>query len=193
MYLPTIIESQRYRTTLRRTDSTAIVCRSPKTGVRCIVSLYDFDCHRNTNHACPSVFPGKNSIPTGCLYSYRVWLRVNGIDHRLFGEDDLWIGKDPDFASIGDASFARLKSVDTHKQLYHGFVGRALVTFIVRYVYISGYGEVLSSPGHGRWRSLSDGYYRYSLDYEANGVGGKLFDDYRIRLDGDPRTVTFLI
>ena len=57
-----------------------------------------------------SVFPGKATIPAGCLWSYRVWLRVNFVDHRIFGDDELWVGKDPDFSSIADASFARLKS-----------------------------------------------------------------------------------
>jgi len=121
------------------------------------------------------VFPGKSSIPAGSLYSLRVWLRVNGIDHRVFGEDELWVGKDLDFHSIGDASFVRLKSVDAKAQVYHGFIGRALVTFMVR------------------WRHMGENLYKYSLDYEANGVGGNLFDDMELRIDGDPRTVTFLI
>lgn len=120
------------------------------------------------------VFPGKTSIPPGSLWSLRVWLRVNGIDHRLFGEDDLWVGKDLDFHLVSDASFARLKSVDARVQLYHGFVGKALVTFIVR------------------WKRMAN-VYNYSLDYEANGVGGSLFDDVQLDIDGDPRTVTFLI
>lgn len=59
---------------------------------------------------------------------------MNGADHRIFGDDELWVGKDLDFNSIGDASFCRIKSVDSKTQIYHGFVGRALVTFIVRYV-----------------------------------------------------------
>jgi len=79
-----------------------------------------------------SVFPGKTSIPVGCLWSLRVWLRSNGVDHRLFGEDELWVGKDPDFNAIGDASFARLKQHDQGVQTYLGFVGRAAVTFTVR-------------------------------------------------------------
>lgn len=81
-----------------------------------------------------SVFPGKTSIPVGSLYSLRVWLRVNGAEHRIFGDDELWVGKDLDFNSIRDASFCRLKSVDSKVQIYHGFVGRALVTFLVRCV-----------------------------------------------------------
>ena len=81
-----------------------------------------------------SMFPGKVSVPAGCLWSLRVWLRVNGIDHRLFGEDDLWVAKDPDFNAIGDASFARLRNLDGGEQVYHGYVGKALVTFTVRCV-----------------------------------------------------------
>ncbi|TFK43887.1 hypothetical protein BDQ12DRAFT_596679 [Crucibulum laeve] len=121
------------------------------------------------------VFPGKSSLPAGCLWSLRVWLRVNSIDHRLFGEDELWVGKDPDFNSIGDASFARLKNVDAKEQVYHAYVGKALVSFIVR------------------WTKASNGTYKYSLEYEANGVGAILFEDLNLKLDGDPRTVTFLI
>ncbi|PPQ63143.1 hypothetical protein CVT24_005783 [Panaeolus cyanescens] len=122
-----------------------------------------------------SIFPGKQSLPAGCLWSLRVWLRVNGVDHRIFGDDDLWVAKDPDFNSIGDASYARLKTVDSTEQVYHGYVGRALVTFVVR------------------WQQISNKLYRYSVDYEANGVGDTLVDDFRVRLDGDPRGVTFLI
>lgn len=121
------------------------------------------------------IFPGKSSIPVGSLWSLRVWLRVNGVDHRLFAEDELWVGKDLDFHSIADASFVRLKSVDSKSQVYHGFVGRALVTFTCR------------------WHRVNENLYKYSLDYEANGVGGNLFEDLRLRIDGDPRTVTFLI
>ncbi|PFH50134.1 hypothetical protein AMATHDRAFT_75765 [Amanita thiersii Skay4041] len=121
------------------------------------------------------VFPGKTTLPTGGLWSLRVWLRVNGIDHRLFGEDELWVGKDLDFDAIADASFARLKNVDTREQMYHGFVGKALVNFIVR------------------WQRTNHGSYKYSLDYEAGGVSATLFADLELRFDGDPRTVTFLI
>ncbi|KAJ3516814.1 hypothetical protein NLJ89_g889 [Agrocybe chaxingu] len=121
------------------------------------------------------IFPGKSSLPAGCLWSLRVWLRVNNVDHRIWGDDDLWIAKDPDFNSIGDASFARLKNADTGEQIYNAYVGRALVTFIVR------------------WRHVSNKLYSYSLEYEAAGVGDMLFDDYKLRLDGDPRALSFLI
>lgn len=50
----------------------------------------------------------------------------------MFGDDELWVGKDPDFNSIGDASFARLKGVDIKEQVYHAYVGKALVTFNMR-------------------------------------------------------------
>ncbi|KAF8827234.1 hypothetical protein HHX47_DHR5000568 [Lentinula edodes] len=84
-----------------------------------------------------SVFPGKTTIPAGCLWSYRVWLRVNFVDHRIFGDDELWVGKDPDFSSIADASFARLKTVNANSQLYDGVVGRARVQFIASTVPMS--------------------------------------------------------
>lgn len=82
------------------------------------------------------MFPGKAGLPAGSLWSVRVWLRVSNVDHRLFGEDDLWVAKDPDFNSIGDASFARLRTLDSKEQIYHGYVGKALVTFNVRYAIV---------------------------------------------------------
>ncbi|TFK25973.1 hypothetical protein FA15DRAFT_667970 [Coprinopsis marcescibilis] len=121
------------------------------------------------------VFPGKTSLPAGCLWSARVWMRVNGIDHRLFGDDDVWVGKDPDFNSIGEASFGRLKHQDTNQQVYNAFVGRALVSFTMR------------------WERISSNLYKYILDYEASGVGANLFDDLRLKIDGDPRNISFLI
>ncbi|KAF5371214.1 hypothetical protein D9758_004117 [Tetrapyrgos nigripes] len=78
------------------------------------------------------VFPGKTTLPAGCLWSYRVWLRTNQVDHRLFGDDELWIAKDPDFSCITDASFARLRNVSTTSQTYEAIVGRAKINFIVR-------------------------------------------------------------
>ncbi|KAF8638578.1 hypothetical protein AX17_002120 [Amanita inopinata Kibby_2008] len=121
------------------------------------------------------VFPGKTSLPTGGLWSLRVWLRANGVDHRLFGEDELWIGKNIDFSCITDASFSRLKNLNSKEQVYHGFVGQALVNFIVR------------------WRRNGQGSYIYSLDYEAGGVSSTLFDGLELRYEGDPRTITFQI
>jgi hypothetical protein len=121
------------------------------------------------------MFPGKGGVPAGCLWSLRVWLRVNSVDHRLFGEDELWVAKDPDFNAIGDASFARLRNLDGGEQVYHGYAGKALVTFTVK------------------WELISNKLYKYSLMYEASGVGDILFEDFRLRLDGDPRAVTFLI
>ena len=44
-----------------------------------------------------------------------------------------------------------------------------------------------------RWECISNKLYKYSLMYEASGVGDMLFEDFRLRLDGDPRAVTFLI
>ncbi|KAJ6587799.1 hypothetical protein B0H10DRAFT_812365 [Mycena sp. CBHHK59/15] len=122
------------------------------------------------------LFPGKKAVlPLGCLYSLRVWLRANGVDHRIFGEDELWVGKDPDFTALADASFARLRSVSHDAQVYDAVVGRARIQFVVR------------------WQHLGERLYRYTMEYDAAGVGTSLIDDLRLILDGDPRKLTFLI
>ncbi|KAG6902467.1 hypothetical protein C0995_016329 [Termitomyces sp. Mi166 len=109
------------------------------------------------------VYPGKSSIPAGSLYSLRVWVRANGVEHRVFMDDELWVGKDLDFYSINQASIMILRSVDNKSQLYHG------------------------------WQRVNENLYKYSIDYDSNGIGGNLIEDLRLRIDGDPRTVTFLI
>ncbi|KAJ7681220.1 hypothetical protein B0H17DRAFT_1161173 [Mycena rosella] len=122
------------------------------------------------------LFPGKkNVVPAGSLYSMRVWLRVNGVDHRIFGEDELWVGKDLDFETVADMATARLRSVTQDEQVYEGIVGRARVRFTVR------------------WHHIGDRLYKYTLEYDASGVGVTLIDDLRLIVDGDPRRLTFLI
>ncbi|KAF7335272.1 hypothetical protein MSAN_02337900 [Mycena sanguinolenta] len=125
------------------------------------------------------LFPGKNNVlPVGCLYSLRVWLRVNGVDHRIFGEDELWVGADPDFGAVDNASFACLRPAsvaDSDAQVYDAIVGRARVQFVIR------------------WHPLGDRHYRYTMDYVAGGVGTVLMDDLRLRVEGDPRQVAFLV
>ncbi|KAJ6515261.1 hypothetical protein C8R45DRAFT_1086481 [Mycena sanguinolenta] len=125
------------------------------------------------------LFPGKNNVlPVGCLYSLRVWLRANGVDHRIFGEDELWVGADPDFGTVENASFACLRPAsvaDSDAQVYDAIVGRARVQFVIR------------------WHPLGDRHYRYTMDYVAGGVGNVLMDDLRLRIEGDPRQVTFLV
>ncbi|KAK2465942.1 hypothetical protein APHAL10511_001583 [Amanita phalloides] len=121
------------------------------------------------------VFPGKTKLTMGGLWCLRVWLRVNSIDHRLFGEDELWLGKDLDFASIPDITFARHRLTNAKEQIYTSPLGKAFVNFIVR------------------WQIVSHGTYKYTLDYEAGGVSSTLFDDLELRLDHDPRHITFVI
>ncbi|KAJ7167810.1 hypothetical protein C8R46DRAFT_898827 [Mycena filopes] len=123
------------------------------------------------------LFPGKNNVaPAGTLYSLRVWLRAEGVDHRVFGEDELWVGADPDFGAVADASFANLRPASgAESQVYDAIVGRARMQFIIR------------------WHALGERYYRYTMEYSANGVGKILMDDLRLRVDGDPRRVAFLV
>ncbi|KAF7352243.1 hypothetical protein MVEN_01187700 [Mycena venus] len=128
------------------------------------------------------IFPGKaNVLPVGCLYSLRVWLRANGVDHRIFGEDELWVGADPDFGAVENASFACLRpgsagaTAAPDAQVFDAVVGRARVQFVIR------------------WHPLGDRYYRYTMEYAAGGVGNMLMDDLRLRVEGDPRRVAFLV
>ncbi|KAI6018313.1 hypothetical protein EDC04DRAFT_2576497 [Pisolithus marmoratus] len=121
------------------------------------------------------VFPPRSSLPVGCLHHLRVWLRSGGIDHRIFGDNDLWVGRDPDFRSIADASFAILRNATQDMLIYQAIVGRAHVSFIVR------------------WRLVEVGIYALSFDYEAGGVGRNLFDGYHLKLDCEPQTITFMI
>ncbi|KAJ7682045.1 hypothetical protein DFH06DRAFT_1264887 [Mycena polygramma] len=126
-------------------------------------------------------FPAKNDVlPTGCLHSLRVWLRANGMDHRIFGEDELWLGADLDFGEVENASFAAPRTVNTTAplpdvQVYDAVVGRARVQFVIR------------------WHPLGARNYRYSMEYVAGGVGSVLMDDLRLHVDGDPRRVAFLV
>ena len=78
------------------------------------------------------MFPTKSSLPEGCLYSLRVGLHANDVDHRLFSEDSLWVGRDPDFYSIKDAMFARLRNTTPDSQMYRIVLGRELIDLIIR-------------------------------------------------------------
>ncbi|KAF9226884.1 hypothetical protein BS17DRAFT_776283 [Gyrodon lividus] len=120
-------------------------------------------------------FTPRTCLPAGCLYHLRVWLRTAGSDHRIFGDNDLWVGRDPDFRSIGDASFAVLRNATQDMLIYQAVVGRAHVSFIVR------------------WQLVEVGVYGLSLDYEAGGAGRTLFENYQLRLDCEPQTVSFMI
>lgn len=118
---------------------------------------------------------------------------MNGIDHRIFGEDELWVGRDPDFNSIADASFARMMGMEADRQVYNIYVGKALVTFIVKCVLQTHFVLEELIIFNRRWKSMGGNWYKYSMGYEANGVGDLLFDDIRLRLDEDPQTISFVI
>ncbi|KAH8825752.1 hypothetical protein DL96DRAFT_1609778 [Flagelloscypha sp. PMI_526] len=123
------------------------------------------------------LYPGKSSLPANCLWSYRVWLCVDQgrIEHRLFGEDEMWVGKDPEFGQIENSSFARLVSLEELSQSYQGVVGRANTSFIAT------------------WKHVKNSDWTCSVEYDSGGVGTTLFDDLTLTLDCEPRNVTFLI
>ncbi|KAI0254810.1 hypothetical protein BJV78DRAFT_1183058 [Lactifluus subvellereus] len=120
-------------------------------------------------------YPPRACLPQGCLYSLRVWLRAGDIDHRLFSEDSLWIGKDPDFYSIRDAAYARLRNATSQMLLYKIAMGEALVDFTVR------------------WRHMFGKVYGLSLEYDGCGVGNTLFSDFVVSLDCPPELLDFVI
>ncbi|OAX34792.1 hypothetical protein K503DRAFT_418923 [Rhizopogon vinicolor AM-OR11-026] len=121
------------------------------------------------------IFPPRTSLPAGCLYHLRVWLRAAGIDHRIFSDNDLWVGRDPDFRCVGDASFAVLRNATQDMLIYQGTAGRAHVSFIIK------------------WKIVEVGLYSLSLEYEAGGVGRTLFEDCYLKLECEPQIVTFMI
>jgi hypothetical protein len=53
--------------------------------------------------------------------------------------------------------------------------------------------QLVSVSSVYRWQNVADNLYKYSLEYDAEGVGDVLFEDYKLRIDSDPRAVTFLI
>jgi len=104
------------------------------------VSLDSFSELILTAPACYSVFLGKDAksvLPTNSLWSLRVWLRVEGVDHQFFKTDELFVGRDLDFNAIGDASFARLAEAAPDHQVYKGYLGKALIAFTIRCVLVS--------------------------------------------------------
>jgi len=123
------------------------------------------------------VFPPKASLPSGCLYCLRVWLRTGHVDHRLFANDELWIGKNPDFRTIPNSCFAQLTSRAPCMLVYQGLAGKALVNFVIR------------------WNLIDGDLYNISLEYETGGVGRLLFDNCHVHLDKDcdPQTIAFVI
>lgn len=44
-----------------------------------------------------------------------------------------------------------------------------------------------------RYEGLGENLYKFTIEYDANGVGGVLVEDFKLVLEGDPRKATFLI
>ncbi|KAF9782249.1 hypothetical protein BJ322DRAFT_206150 [Thelephora terrestris] len=115
------------------------------------------------------LFPPKHSLPRKCLYSLRVWLRHQNVDQRIFADDALWVGTNPNFAAIPDAIIATAWYQAPDRQVYRCLVGRAEVTFILS------------------WELLKETVYSLTLEYEAGGVGKALLENMVVRLDFPPR------
>jgi hypothetical protein len=129
-----------------------------------------------------------------------VWLRANGVDHRIFGEDELWVGADPDFGTVENVSFACIRpgtgtATLPDAQVYDAIVGRARVQFVIRCVRLlpARANEARTLTSLCRWQPLGARHYKYTMEYAAGGVGNILMDDLRLRVEGDPRRVAFLV
>ncbi|KAI0322507.1 hypothetical protein OF83DRAFT_1235624 [Amylostereum chailletii] len=121
------------------------------------------------------LFPPKACLPAGCLWSLRVWVRANDIDHRLFSEDRLWVGRDPDFYAIEDAAFARLQTSTSVTKLYRVPLGRSYIDLTAK------------------WRPLGSSIFSLILEYDGNGVGRVLFNDLSMRLECQPQDIDLII
>lgn len=115
------------------------------------------------------LFPPKHSLPRKCLYSLRVWLRHRSVDQRIFADDALWVGTNPNFAEIPDATAGMAWHQAPDRQVYRCIIGRAEVAFILR------------------WEMLKEYVYSLTLEYEAGGVGKPLLEGMVVRLDFPPR------
>ncbi|KAI0032933.1 hypothetical protein K488DRAFT_48821, partial [Vararia minispora EC-137] len=138
-------------------------------------TIMNLSVHPRELHFKVFAFPPKSSIPAGCLWSLRVWLSYNDIDHRLFSEERLWIASDPDFHSIEDARLAKLHKVTSMSKVYKVPVGALSVNMIAT------------------WSDLGASAYRLSLSYEHEGVGCTIFDNVKMRLDCPPEDIHFVI
>ncbi|KAF9651680.1 hypothetical protein BDM02DRAFT_3110107 [Thelephora ganbajun] len=121
------------------------------------------------------LFPPKHSLPKKCLYSLRVWLRHQSVDQRIFADDALWVGTNPDFAAIPDAILATTWHQASDRQFYKCLVGRAEVNFIFS------------------WECLKETVYALTLEYEAGGVGKALIENLIVRLDFPPHELSCYI
>lgn len=115
------------------------------------------------------LFPPKTSLPRKCLYSLRVWLHHQNVDQRIFADDALWVGTNPNFAAIPGATLATAWYQAPDRQHYKCLVGRAEVNFILS------------------WECLKENVYALTLEYEAGGVGKALVENMVVRLDFPPR------
>ena len=142
-----------------------------------------------------SLFPPKHSLPRKCLYSLRVWLRHQNVDQRIFADDALWVGTDPDFSVIPDAVLATVWHKAPDRQFYKCLVGRAEVNFILRWVLtrLISFAQsrlLTNSATWCSWEWLKESVYSLTFEYEAGGVGKALLENMIVRLDFPPQKLS---
>ncbi|KIM21966.1 hypothetical protein M408DRAFT_333165 [Serendipita vermifera MAFF 305830] len=133
------------------------------------------------------IFP-KPSLPADCLFCVRVWLEALDVQHRIFSDENLWVGREPPFASIQHVALTQQgaptipfpstrSEVGVIRKAYKGFVGRAACDFIV----------ILKNL------SALDGVWGISVEYQAGGVSRLLFEQVKLRFHCRIEDVRFVI
>lgn len=105
----------------------------------------------------------------------------------------MWIGKDPDFNSVQDAAFARLRNVSPQTLLYKITLGMTLMDFTVKFASFLLFPYRRYLIFHARWRKIFESVYSLSLEYDGCGVGRMLLKDFIIGLDCPPEALAFII
>lgn len=132
------------------------------------------------------VFP-KPSLPADCLYCVRVWLEAQGVQHRIFSDENLWVGKDPPFSSIQHVALTRQDQPSIPfslrpdpgviRKAFKGYVGRASCDFIVIMKNLDPLGSV----------------WGVSVEYQAGGISRLVFEQTKFRLHCRVDDIKFII
>ncbi|KAG8758560.1 hypothetical protein FRC14_007928 [Serendipita sp. 396] len=140
----------------------------------------------HTLHFHVFIFP-KPSLPANCLFCVRVWLEAQQVQHRIFSDESLWVGKDPPFASIQQVALTQQgpptipstnrNEPDVIRKTYKGYVGRAPCDFVV----------IIKSI------NIAGSVWGISVEYQAGGISRLLFEQIKVRLHCRLEDIRFII
>ncbi|KAG8821880.1 hypothetical protein FRC19_007087 [Serendipita sp. 401] len=109
------------------------------------------------------------------------------IQHRIFSDESLWVGKDPPFASIQQVALTQQgpptipstnrNEPDVIRKTYKGYVGRAPCDFVV----------IIKSI------NITGSVWGISVEYQAGGISRLLFEQIKVRLHCRLEDIRFII